>query len=578
MKKKILSGLCVIIIIIGIFFIIKNNHEKKKLSYNIEQITETNFFLLLEDSKYGVINKNGDVIINPIYDIIEIPNPSKGLFICKNNYKVETGEYNIQVFNESGDQILYQYYIVEAIKLNEVQGNGNYEKTVLKYKSDGKYGLIDFDGNKITKPIYDSIEGFEYNEGLLLVEKSGKFGIININGATIIKEKYDEILSDGYYENGSSENKSGYIIGTRTDNGMRYGYIESKNRKQILKNEYNEIYRITDKTDENNIYLVAFKEGKAGVYQNKKNIISHDYEDILYNSATDLLILQRTSKQGVSKFDGTMIVPIQYDNVFFAGTYINAQKDDKIEIYTLDGTKQENPEYISRQSVENNKYEIVSTANDEYKIINNEDGNIVSNNYTYIQHLFNNYFSAMSNGKYGIIDSDGKELLPFKYNVIQLIGESKIIQTIDENTNIELLNENFDSIIKTSKANIYSYDSYIEVYTDDGITYINKSGNKMENTEVFSDNKLVTFKEENKYGFKDKNGNVVIKPQYQMATEINEYGYAGIKLNDKWGVIDSNGNIIKEPIYEFDLSIMPIFLKEYYKVDMGYGEPYFTNQ
>lgn len=59
---------------------------------------------------------------------------------------------------------------MEAIKLNNVESNGNYEKSVLKYKSDNKYGLIDFSGNKITDAIYDSIEGFNYREGILLVK------------------------------------------------------------------------------------------------------------------------------------------------------------------------------------------------------------------------------------------------------------------------------------------------------------------------------------------------------------------------------------------------------------------------
>lgn len=571
MKRKNLIVFCVVFLIIGTFFIIRCNN-KKKFNYNIERITKQNYYLLFENNKYGIIDKSGNTIIEPIYDIIEIPNPSKGVFICKNNYNTESGEYNIQVFNETGNQILYQYYIVEAIKLNEVQGNGNYEKTVLKYKSEGKYGLIDFNGNKITKPIYDSIDGFECNEGLLLVKKSDKYGIININGATVIKAKYDEIRSDGYCTN---ENKSGYIVGKRTDKGMRYGYIENKTRKQLLKNEYNEIYRITDKNDDNNIYLVAFKDGKAGIYKNKKNIIQHNYEDILYDSSTDLLTLQRTSKQGISKFDGTIIVPIEYDNIFFAGTLINAQKDGKIDIYDLDGKKQENPEYISKQSIDN-KYEIVSTSDDEYKVINKQTNKTISDNYTYIQYLFNDDFLAMRDGKYGVIDSEGKERLPFKYNVIQSIEQTKMIQAIDEKTNIELLNDKFEVIIKTSKANIYTYESYLEIYTDDGIIYISKDGDKIENSKLFSNNKLITYKKQNKYGYKDQSGNIIIKPQYQMATELNEYGYAGIKQNGKWGVINSNGDIIKEPTYEFDESVMPVFIKEYYKVDMGYGEPYFT--
>ena len=42
----------------------------------------------MQDNKYGVINKNGDIVIDANYDIIEIPNPAKDIFICKNNYLI----------------------------------------------------------------------------------------------------------------------------------------------------------------------------------------------------------------------------------------------------------------------------------------------------------------------------------------------------------------------------------------------------------------------------------------------------------------------------------------------------------
>ena len=38
-----------------------------------------------------------------------------------------------------------------------------YEKTVLKYEQDRKYGLIDLKGNIVTKPIYDSIDDVKLN-------------------------------------------------------------------------------------------------------------------------------------------------------------------------------------------------------------------------------------------------------------------------------------------------------------------------------------------------------------------------------------------------------------------------------
>lgn len=577
MKKKIIVVLSIIILIIGIISIIKYNKNKSKFNYTIEQISEVNYFLLMQNNKYGVINKNGDIVVDPVYDVVEIPNASKPVFICKGNYDQNSGEYNIQVFNDKKEPILYQYYTVEAIKLNNVESNGNYEKSVLKYKSDNKYGLIDFSGNKITDAIYDSIEGFNYREGILLVKKSDKYGIINIKGASIIKPKYDEILCDEYYTTDSKYDKSGYIVGTKTDKGMRYGYIDGIKRKQILKNEYNDIYRITDKIDDNNIYLVAFKDGKAGVYQNKKKIINNEYEDILYNANNDLLTLQKTSKQGVSKFDGTTIIPIEYDNIFFAGEYINAQKGDKIDIYNFDGTK-ENSEYISRKSVADKKYEIVSTSDDKYKIINNENNKVIDDNYQYVQYLFKNYFSVTKDNKYGIIDSDGNTILDFKYNIVRLLENSNVIQVIDDKSNIELLDENLKSIIKIKDANIYTYDNYFKVYSDDSVQYFDKSGKKLESKDVFPNNKLFAYKERNKWGFKDKDGNIVVKPIYDMVTEFNEYGYAGIKSKNKWGSINENGDVIKEPTYEVESNIIPSFIKEYYQVDLGYGEPYYTNE
>lgn len=577
MKKKIIVVLSIIILIIGIISMIKYNKNKSKFNYTIEQISEVNYFLLMQNNKYGVINKNGDIVVDPIYDVVEIPNASKPVFICKGNYDQNSGEYNIQVFNDKKEPILYQYYTVEAIKLNNVESNGNYEKSVLKYKSDNKYGLIDFSGNKITDAIYDSIEGFNYREGILLVKKSDKYGIINIKGASIIKPKYDEILCDEYYTTDSKYDKSGYIVGTKTDKGMRYGYIDGIKRKQILKNEYNDIYRITDKIDDNNIYLVAFKDGKAGVYQNKKKIINNEYEDILYDANNDLLTLQKTSKQGVSKFDGTTIIPIEYDNIFFAGEYINAQKGDKIDIYNFDGTK-ENSEYISRKSVADKKYEIVSTSDDKYKIINNENNKVIDDNYQYVQYLFKNYFSVTKDNKYGIIDSDGNTILDFKYNIVRLLENSNVIQVIDDKSNIELLDENLKSIIKIKDANIYTYDNYFKVYSDDSVQYFDKSGKKLESKDVFPNNKLFAYKERNKWGFKDKDGNIVVKPIYDMVTEFNEYGYAGIKSKNKWGSINENGDVIKEPTYEVESNIIPSFIKEYYQVDLGYGEPYYTNE
>ena len=59
-------------------------------------------------------------------------------------------------------------------------------------------------------------------------------------------------------------------------------------------------------------------------------------------------------------------------------------------------------------------------------------------------------------------------------------------------------------------------------------------------------------KKDDKFGFVDKDGNVVVDYIYDDATEQNEYGYAGIKKDGKWGSIDSKGAVVQEPIYNLD--------------------------
>ena len=101
MKKKYFICIACVICFLAIFFIISNNNDKK-LKYTVEKIEKPNYFMLMENNKYGVIDKNGNVVINPIYDVVEIPNPSKDVFICKKDFDTNRKEYRFLPF---GDQI-----------------------------------------------------------------------------------------------------------------------------------------------------------------------------------------------------------------------------------------------------------------------------------------------------------------------------------------------------------------------------------------------------------------------------------------------------------------------------------------
>ena len=81
------------------------------------------------------------------------------------------------------------------------------------------------------------------------------------------------------------------------------------------------------------------------------------------------------------------------------------------------------------------------------------------------------------------------------------------------------------------------------MYNEEETKYISLEGKEVTNTEVFTNNKIFAKKQDNKWGFVDASGTKIIDFKYDKVTEVNNYGFAGIKQNEKWGVIDADGKI-----------------------------------
>lgn len=571
-SKKGLIIFLIISLIIFIFICYNVFSKKDKYNINFEEINQRQYFLDF-DEKYGVINKDGEEIIDTNFDMIQIPNPSKDIFVCMSNYNAETGSYETKIYNKNREELFTNYEKVEAISRQESLDNIPYEKSVLKYKENGKYGLINLSGKKITKPIYDDIQALEYKEGMLTVKQNDKFGIININGDEIIKVKYDGIQADQYSLNENHNKKAGFIVSIKTNDGYKFGYINYKG-KTLLETEYNEIARINYINDDESVYLVAFKNGQAGLFKNKSKVLENEYEDIQFDNINNLLILQRNGKQGVSDLDGKKIIQLEYDNIIITGNSINAQKGDEVTVFNSEGEKLKNSNFISVLETDNKDYFITIDKNENYGVIDKDDNVIIDNKYTFIDYLFDNYFVAQNEQKIGIVDDKGKEVIKFDYDVLQKIEGTDLIQGI-KNENIDLIDKNMKKILTMKNAQIDIKENYIKIYNSEDRKYLQYDGKEVSNINVIKEAKLFAKKSNNKWGFVDKNGNIKIQYTYDMVTELNEYGYAGIKLNGKWGVINSEGKIIQEPIYDLQ-ELEPQFIGKYYKVDLGYGENFYT--
>ena len=139
--------------------------------------------------------------------------------------------------------------------------------------------------------------------------------------------------------------KAGFIVANKINGNYSYGYINNLGKK-ILDLQYDEIVRVQNDSSNNDVYLVAFKKGQAGFYQNNKLIIEHEYQSIEYDDINKLLIVQKNQKQGIVSLKGEIKLPIEYDNILIAGRCINAQKGGSVTLYHPDGTRFQNTDFI----------------------------------------------------------------------------------------------------------------------------------------------------------------------------------------------------------------------------------------
>lgn len=159
----------------------KFNNKGFKLLFTDKVLDAINLYLIPFESnnKIGFINKEGTVIIKPIYDQI------KGCFYTEDNLVAVKKEEKWSVIDACGKELLpFDYnhiFISPDSKLVSFQ---------IGWKS---WKVIDLDSNtnEIVKNEYEYIEGFRY--GYARIKKNGKWGIIDKTGKIVLPAEYESV-------------------------------------------------------------------------------------------------------------------------------------------------------------------------------------------------------------------------------------------------------------------------------------------------------------------------------------------------------------------------------------------------
>lgn len=147
-------------------------------------------------------------------------------------------------------------------------------------KSQGKYGLLDHDGETMIGFVYESLEALTDNT--LLAEKDGNFSIVDIRGNTLSKRNYESFRY--------CFNKTAIV-----SSGGRYGMIDIFNSDELLPIEYDLVEYCTDNLaivrKDKNIALVNDK----GDILAKKKIESLSNEEGKMPTAGEMFLLMETA-------------------------------------------------------------------------------------------------------------------------------------------------------------------------------------------------------------------------------------------------------------------------------------------
>ena len=425
--QKVFAVIIAIAVVIMFIFIIRNVLKERK-----EIKKEYEYFALYAQNKWGVINQDGEEVIQPSYqEMIVIPDKTKEVFICTYNVNEENGTYQTKAVNSNNEEILTGYDQIEALDNMDKNGNVWYEENVLRVKKNGKYGLIDLLGKEILPVEYDEITVLDGTENSILIKKADKIGLVNDTGSIIIECNYKEIkkLGDTY--------KDGYIT---IDEQGKYGVI-SATKKQILDNKYDEISQVALKE-----YYQVKEDEKVKLINSKGETVIENGFDQIKSVTTNGIIFEKNNLFGEMNTSGEMVLEAVYQDLKEAnnGIYI-AKQNDKYGIIDNVGNIQipfeyqiitynekaklflaDDSEY--KTSIIDNQYNIKATGilseintdeeyirmrvDDDYKYYNLK-GEEISN----IEALKNNtIFLSKKDGKYGFVDKKGNAITEYIYD------------------------------------------------------------------------------------------------------------------------------------------------------------------
>lgn len=266
------------------------------------------YLIVRYNGLYGVINRSGEIVVAPKYDVIEsLENP--------NYFKVSSG---------------YYYGVIDAtgrvIAPIEHEYIGYMGEDMIVARKDGVYGCYDKEGRNVVPFVYEEIK--EYVGGMARICEGGRYGFIDKYGSKIVLPFYDKV-----------ENFSEDCAMVATSNG-KVGFVKLNDDSGVVKEDW-VVFPMYDAAGSFHGGLAPLCQGGKYGYINKSGEFvipaRYDFADE-FNAKYKIARISNSEKWGVVDMSGNEIVKPIYDEIVIcADGYIYVKKDGKCGIFSPHG-------------------------------------------------------------------------------------------------------------------------------------------------------------------------------------------------------------------------------------------------
>ncbi len=281
----------------------------------------------------------------------------------------------------------------------------DFEGQVARVVADGEFGLIDSNGQFVLKPRYATIEPF--NEYGLAIASFGKkwlkYSVINQRGETVTTQSYNEIQP---FSEGLAVVKS---VDT-------YGYIDMTGR-QVIPCQYAK--------------ASAFYEGRAAVQKNGScgyinktgnRVVPFEFSRCQDFDGGKAVVYRGIRRAGLIDLDGNLLIEPSVNRLLTFSEGRGLVRDNEYRFY-----------YITEQADLYNGFYDAATefqhgvavvqVNGKWGIINRRGIEIIPPKYDKIEHFENGYAKVRIEGFNGLSSLDGQVIVKPDYEYISYAGD-----------------------------------------------------------------------------------------------------------------------------------------------------------